>query len=109
MNDLLDHPPVPDRALVNRTVAALRALAPTLGHVLGLLESSPRAWLERRRDRLVERRGLDRARIEVLLAERADARRSKDFARSDAIRGQLLDLGVEVRDGQGGTTWTVRA
>jgi cysteinyl-tRNA synthetase len=108
MNELLDKPPVPDRGLVNRTVGALRALAPTLGQVLGLLESSPRSWLERRRDRLVERRGLDRARIEVLLAERADARRSKDFARSDAIRGQLLDLGVEVRDGPGGTTWTVR-
>jgi cysteinyl-tRNA synthetase len=109
MNELLERPPVKDRALVNRTVAALRAEAPILGKVLGVLESSPHAWLEGRRDRLVERRGLDRARIELLLAQRADARRSKDFARSDAIRGELLDLGIEVRDGPDGTRWKVKA
>jgi cysteinyl-tRNA synthetase len=74
-----------------------------------VLESSPGQWLERRRDRLVERRGLDRARVELLLAQRADARRSKDFARSDAIRGALLDLGVEVQDGPDGTRWKVKA
>jgi cysteinyl-tRNA synthetase len=108
MNELLERPPVQDRPMMVRTLAALRALAPTLGHILGILESPPGQWLEGRRDRLVERRGLDRARIELLLAQRADARRSKDFARSDAIRGELLDLGVEVRDGPDGTTWTVR-
>jgi len=109
MNELLDRPPIQDRPMVTRTLAALRELAPKLGHVLGVLESSPGQWLERRRDRLVERRGLDRARVELLLAQRADARRSKDFARSDAIRGALLDLGVEVQDGPHGTRWKVKA
>src|SRR5215470_2631325 len=72
MNELLDRPPVPDRAMVARTVAALRGLVPTMGGVLGLLQSPPARWLERRRDRLVQQRGIDRELVERLIAERAE-------------------------------------
>ena len=109
MNELLDHPPVPDRAMVMRTLAALRAQVGPMGEVLGILGSPPTAWLERRRDRLVRQRGLDRDRIEALIAERAAARKAKDFARADAIRDELLCLGVELRDGPSGTLWKVRS
>jgi cysteinyl-tRNA synthetase len=109
MNEYLDKPPVADRAMVARTLAALRALVPTLGGVLGVLGTPPTTWLERRRDRLVRQRGLDRERIESMLAERAEARKAKDFARSDAIRDELLGLGVELRDGLAGTQWKVRS
>ena len=109
MNELLDHPPVSDRATVARTLATLRAVVPTMGGVLGVLGSSPAAWLERRRDRLGRQRGLDRERIEAMLVERTAARKAKDFARSDAIRDELLGLGVELRDGPTGTQWKVRS
>lgn len=39
------------------------------------------------------------AEIEARLAQRKDARAAKDFARSDAIRDELLGAGVEVMDG----------
>jgi len=78
---------------VNRTLAAQRAVVPTMGAVLGILGSPPAAWLERRRDRLVQQRGLDRRRIEALIGERAEARKAKDFARADATRDELLALG----------------
>lgn len=39
------------------------------------------------------------AEIETSLAERREARAAKDFARSDAIRNELGELGVEVMDG----------
>jgi cysteinyl-tRNA synthetase len=109
LNELLDKPPVPDRAMVLRTLVALRALVPTMGAVLGILGSPPATWLERRRDRLVQQRGLDRPRIEALIGERAEARKAKDFARADATRDELLALGVELRDGPGGTRWKVRS
>jgi cysteinyl-tRNA synthetase len=44
-----------------------------------------------------------------MLAERDEARKAKDFARSDAIRDELLGLGVELRDGPAGTLWKVRS
>ena len=42
---------------------------------------------------------LTEATVEARLAERRDARAAKDFARSDAIRDELLSAGVEVMDG----------
>jgi len=109
LNEFLDKPPTSDRDTVFRTLAALRVAAATMGSVLGILQSSPPAWLERRRDRLASQRNLDRALIERQIAERAEARKQKDFARSDAIRNRLLEMGIELRDGAGGTQWKVRS
>jgi cysteinyl-tRNA synthetase len=48
---------------------------------------------------------MDRDEIEALIAERAAAKKAKDFARADAIRADLLSRGVVLEDGPGGTTW----
>ncbi|HMY56762.1 MAG TPA: hypothetical protein PK472_00825, partial [Pseudomonadota bacterium] len=50
----------------------------------------------------------DAAQIEAQLAERTQARSSKDFAKSDALRQSLWELGVEVMDTPTGTRWRVR-
>ena len=42
---------------------------------------------------------LDEAAIEAKLDERKEARAAKDFARSDALRDELIGAGVEVMDG----------
>lgn len=48
------------------------------------------------------------AEIEAHLAQRKDARAARDFARSDAIRDELLGVGVEVMDGDPlGWDWKV--
>ncbi|MFW5972720.1 MAG: CysS/YqeB C-terminal domain-containing protein, partial [Bacteroidota bacterium] len=44
-------------------------------------------------------------RVEALLAERAEARKTRDFARADAIRDELDAMKIEVMDTPGGTTW----
>ncbi len=45
--------------------------------------------------------------IELLIKLRADARKNKDFATSDQIRDQLLSLGIQLKDGKEGTTFSV--
>jgi cysteinyl-tRNA synthetase len=45
--------------------------------------------------------------VEARIAERAEARASKDWARSDAIRDELAAVGVVVKDGANGATWTL--
>ena len=47
--------------------------------------------------------------VEPLLAERAEARRSRRFDDGDRIRQRLEALGVEVRDTPAGTEWDLRA
>ena len=43
--------------------------------------------------------------IENMIAERQAARKAKDFARADEIRGLLLDKGIELKDTREGVKW----
>ena len=85
---------------VNRTgspelVRQLRGL----GAVLNVLQLDPEAFLKG---------GVsegDEARIEALIAERAAAKKARNFARADEIRDQLKNESIELLDGPQGTTW----
>jgi len=46
---------------------------------------------------------------EELLAQRELARSRRDFAESDVLRDQLLELGIEVRDNPDGQSWSWKA
>jgi len=48
-----------------------------------------------------------KAKIEGLIAERASAKKEKNFARADEIRGELADMGVTIKDTREGTTYTI--
>ena len=94
VNALLDA-----RARVPATdVASVRDALASMDRVLGLLEvakasrsvdASLAAWVEER------------------IQARADARKRKDFAAADAIRGEITDRGIVLEDGAGGTRWKV--
>ncbi|PQB04883.1 cysteine--tRNA ligase [Aureitalea marina] len=45
--------------------------------------------------------------IELLIQLRNEARANKDFATSDAIRDQLLEMGIQLKDGKEGTTYSL--
>ncbi|WP_294660770.1 cysteine--tRNA ligase [Rothia mucilaginosa] len=53
-----------------------------------------------------EHEALD-ALIQAVLAERADARAQKDWAKADAMRDLLFSAGVKVRDGAEGSSWSI--
>jgi len=88
-------------------LAAFGRDARAVGAELGLLSRPPAGALLALRDRAALRRGIDGAEVERRIAERAQARKDKDFARSDAIRDELLARGVVLRDGPQGTSWKV--
>lgn len=45
--------------------------------------------------------------VELLIELRKEARENKDFATSDKIRDQLADLGIQLKDGKEGTTYSL--
>jgi cysteinyl-tRNA synthetase len=55
-------------------------------------------------DRGVDDPGLA-AWVEERLAARRAARERRDFAEADRIRGELIDRGITIEDGPGGTKW----
>jgi cysteinyl-tRNA synthetase len=70
------------------------------GALLGLLQQRPVEWLQ-----AASGKGLSAEEIEALIAERIAARKTKDFARADQIRDDLLKRGVVLEDGPKGTSW----
>jgi cysteinyl-tRNA synthetase len=53
--------------------------------------------------------GVDAAAVEQLIAARNAARKAKDFAEADRLRGELKGMGVEIEDGPQGTSWRMMA
>ncbi|HET8735168.1 MAG TPA: cysteine--tRNA ligase [Pricia sp.] len=45
--------------------------------------------------------------VEMLIQLRKEARENKDFATSDKIRDQLAELGIQLKDGKEGTTFSL--
>lgn len=72
---------------------------------LGLFGRDPAEFLTELRAMRAARKNLDMDRVEDLLRQRREARMQKDFTRSDALRRELLDLGVNVRDTPEGQAW----
>lgn len=77
------------------------------GSLLGILEESPEAFIERKRSQALLAKGLDRDEIERLIKEREEARKAKNFEKADAIRDDLAQKGIIIRDTPWGTFWTV--
>ena len=75
--------------------------------ILGVCGEEPSLFLNELKKMRVQRKKIPLDRVEKLMEERAQARRNKDFAKSDALRQELTDLGVSVRDTPQGAEWDI--
>jgi cysteinyl-tRNA synthetase len=80
-------------------LASLKSELLGAGLALGLLQQSPAEWFARGAD------DSDDARIAALVEARTAAKKSRDFARADAIRDQLAAEGILLEDTAAGVRW----
>ncbi|MFL5298136.1 MAG: cysteine--tRNA ligase [Phenylobacterium sp.] len=84
------------------SAASLKGDLMALAEVMGVLQQDPQAWFQGGADDALT------ARIDALVAARDAARKAKDWAEADRLRGELAALNVEVMDGPAGATWRIR-
>ena len=86
----------------------VKAEVARMAAVLGICDSVPAAFLQRMKDRKTSDMEMSAEEIEALIAERAEARKAKNFKRGDEIRDLLLEKNIVLLDSAQGTTWKVK-
>lgn len=93
-NEQLDQNPK-NKALKKETLANIAYL----DELLGIGGSNPFTYFQQ---------GIDeetKEKIEKLIAQRTEAKKAKNYARSDAIRNELKAMGISIMDTAEGTLW----
>ena len=91
-----------DEALIADCAARLRHF----GGRLGILQEDPEAYLQS--GAVPANDAPSPEQIDNLIQERQQARKDKDFAKADAIRDQLTEMGVILEDTPQGTRWKLK-
>ncbi|GAW68577.1 cysteinyl-tRNA synthetase [Geoanaerobacter pelophilus] len=111
LGHLFDLVRVVNRELPTASTALLEKVKAEVGKlasVLGICDSVPAAFLQRIKDRKTSDMEMSSEEIEALIAERAEARKAKNFKRGDEIRDLLLEKNIVLLDSAQGTTWKVK-
>jgi len=90
-----------------RALAAFRGAVREVSRPLGVLGADPAAWLAAQKASATAAVRLSPEEIEARIAARAAAREARDWGRADELRDELKALGIVLKDGSDGTSWTV--
>lgn len=78
-----------------------------LGAIMALFQEEPKKLLEQLNTIWLKKKNIERSAVEALVQERWQAKQQKDFAKADAARDQLLQMGIRVLDRTDGSDWEV--
>lgn len=104
INRYLDTAPAPQDA--KPLIEQAKSLLKTAGNVLNIMNRTPHEWnLALLKSKAI---GLSEIEINSLIAQRAEARKNKDWAKADEIRKGLEEKGIILEDKKDTTVWKVK-
>ncbi len=104
IRQLPEIPATADHDLLKKTAAKIIELAA----IMGILQENAGDYLAAKKAAMLAETNISEAEILSFIQERNQARKDKEWARSDEIRDTLLARGIELNDGPEGTGWSVK-
>jgi cysteinyl-tRNA synthetase len=91
-----------NKMLKEKEGTELKGALLAIGDLMGIFQVDPADWFASDEEGVSDE---DVAKIELLIADRMEAKDNKNFTRADQIRKELLEMGIEIKDTREGTSW----
>ncbi len=98
-----------ERAITANTINKILKNLHEIYGVIGLLSQNPDEFMKEMKEKYLNKLDIDEAFIENKIAERAEAKKNKNFQLADEIRSDLNDKGIILMDTPEGVKWDIKA
>jgi len=92
----------------NKQVGKVKTEIKELYKILGLFQQEPQKFLDKLKNKHLDKLGLSKEYIELQINSRTLAKQNKDYKTADEIRNKLLEQGIIINDSKNGTTWDIK-
>ena len=107
-NRLLDQHPETIPSQIAETLKSNWIDIHKIGHIIGILREPHQAYFKEKKESGLEKQDLDKERIEKMIQERSEVRKTGDWARADQIRDELAAMNITLEDRSEGTIWKIK-
>jgi cysteinyl-tRNA synthetase len=107
VNRVLDEYENNDSDQIKSTIQFTIADILRAGNILGILLEKPDEYFEKKQTQVLEQKSIDPDMIAIMIKERDEARKAKDWEKADQIRKQLAEMDVTIEDRPEGTIWKI--
>ena len=98
-----------NRVLAANSLAKILAALSEVYSILGLFTEDPDTFIDNMKAKYLTKTDVSVEEIEAKIAQRAEAKKAKDFETADAIRAELEAKGIILNDTREGTIWDFKA
>ncbi len=96
-----------DAGDVSFSLNAMRTDLLRIGGILGIFAESPQDYFAKQKTLAAQTADVDSQRIEQLIKDRAEARKTKNWSLADRIRAELTAMHIVLEDRPEGTLWRI--
>ena len=98
-----------NRVLAANSLAKILAALSEVYSILGLFTEDPDTFIGNMKAKYLTKTDVSVEEVEAKIAQRAEAKKAKDFETADAIRAELEAKGIILNDTREGTIWDFKA
>ena len=107
-NNLMKSAKKANKQIVANTLAKALKDLKSVYKILGFFEQEPEKFLSEMKEKYLKELNIDVDEVETQISKRADAKKRKDFETADAIRHELEEKGILLKDTREGTVWDLK-